>query len=166
MFICRTEEADRITSGHARPLAETTGFTECELTASELSARTWPGPVTPYLPLMCRTDKSVTLSYLCVSSHHVWCNSAAMTYTDASSRLQAFPPAYGPITGSAGGARPSQSASAGSSCPSIISADRHADGRNASCGSHKRRASTMRRETFISNLRDEKAEVSVQAEET
>lgn len=52
--------------------------------------------------------------------------------------------------------RPSRPASAGSSCPSVISADRHADGQNAGCGSHNQRASTMRRTTFISNLRVEK----------
>lgn len=73
----------------------------------------------------------------------------------------------GPITGSVLEAPgPSQTTSTGSSCPSIISAERRADGRSASCGAHNRGASAIRRAAFISNLCVEKAQVCALAEET
>lgn len=89
MFVCRTEKADRVTSGHRRPLAETSVSTECELTDSELMC-----------PICRRMDRhighiGVPFSQLCVFSPL-----AAKTFIAATSSrwrrsaLQAFLPVF------------------------------------------------------------------------
>lgn len=122
---------------------------------------TWPGSDNPHLTLTCPSYRQQHYSCNCVVCLHP---SFVMSFSRHDFTLSRL---HGPITGGVLEAPgPSQTTSTGSSCPSIISAERRADGRSASCGAHNRGASAIRRAAFISNLCVEKAQVSALAEET